>query len=81
MTRGWGTPLGIASLLAALGAAGALHGAGKAASCATTELTASIGAAGASPGARAAAPKGAGPRQPVHRARRRYRVQPDGGSG
>ena len=59
MTRGWGTPLAIASLLAALGTgASTLYGAGKAAPCATTELTASIGAAGASPGAGAAAPKG-----------------------
>jgi hypothetical protein len=49
MTRGWGTPLGIASLLAALSAAGALHGATKAAPCATTELTASIGDAAKKP--------------------------------
>ncbi len=48
MARGWGTPLSVASLLAALGAAGALYAAGKTTPCATTELTASIGTAGAS---------------------------------
>ena len=50
MARGWGTPLGIVSLLAALGAGGgALHGATKAMPCATTELTASIGDAAKAP--------------------------------